>query len=126
MATRDTQAIDTGSGIHSGREEKFYVVVLLMWVVAASLLLYEIFDIRPASAQTACGDRAEILTKLAKHHSERPQAMGLSADGKVIEVLVSSTGSWSILVSHPNRLTCLVATGESWESLPVVATGPSA
>ena len=126
MATRDTQAIDTGSRNYAGRDEKFYVVVLSMWVVAASLLLFEIFDIRPASAQTACGDRTEILTKLAKRHSEKPRAMGLSADGKVIEVLVSSTGSWSILVSHPNRQTCLVATGENWESLPAVAAGPSA
>ena len=126
MATRDAQPIDTGSRIRSERGDKFYVVVLLMWVIAVSLLLYEIFDIPSASAEPACGDRTVILKELAKLYSERPQAMGLSADGKVIEVLISSTGSWSILVNHPNGLTCLVALGENWERLPVVATGPSA
>ena len=78
------------------------------------------------SAQTVCGDRTEILKTLAKFRSERPRAMGLSAEGQVIEVLVSSTGTWSILVSYPTRLTCLVATGEGWERLPTVATGPPA
>ena len=57
MATRDAQPIDTGSRIRSKRGDKFYVVVLLMWMIAASLLLYELFDIRSASAQSACGDR---------------------------------------------------------------------
>ena len=52
--------------------------------------------------------------------------MGLSADGKLIEVLVSSTGSWSLLVNYPNRVTCVVAVGENWERLPAVATGPAA
>ena len=53
-------------------------------------------------------------------------AMGLSVDGRVIELLVSSTGSWSILMSYPSRMTCLVATGDYWESLPALATGPAA
>ncbi len=125
MATHDTQPINTRSDIHSERDDRPYVIVLLMWVIAASLLLYAIFDIRPASAQSACGDRTDILDELARLHSERPQAIGLSADGKVIEVLVSPSGSWSILVNHPNRQTCVVAIGESWWSQPAVATDPS-
>ncbi len=53
MATHDTQPIDTRSDIHSERDDSPYVVVLLMWVIAASLLLYEIFDIPSASAEPA-------------------------------------------------------------------------
>lgn len=125
MTMHDTRTIDTRSHIRSERNDKFYVVVLLMWVIAASLLLYAIFDIRRAHAEPACGDRTEILEELAKLYSEKPQAIALSADGKVIEVLVSPSGSWSILVNHPNRQTCVVANGESWLSLPAVATDPT-
>ena len=125
MTMRDTRTIDTRSHIRSERDDNVYVVVVLMWVIAASLLLYAIFDIRPAYAEPACADRAIILEDRAKLYSERPQAIALSADGKVIEVLVSPSGSWSILVNHPNRQTCVVAIGESWLSLPTVATDPS-
>ena len=104
---------------------KPYLVVSVLWLIAASLFLYEIFDIRPASAQSACRDRTDILEVRAKLYSEKPQAIALAADGKVIEVLVSPSGSWSILVNHPNRQTCVVAIGESWLSLPAVATDPS-
>jgi len=29
-----------------------------------------------------------------------------------------ANGSWAIKVTKPNRLTCLVASGQSWEELP--------
>ena len=95
-------------------------------VIAAALLLSTMLVSQPAAAQQTCGDRTDILKTLEKIHSELPQALGLSTDGKVLEVLVSPTGSWTILVSYPGRLTCLVAAGESWERLPTLPTGPSA
>ena len=99
------------------------VILMMLTLVLVSAL----FPIQPAFAQQACGDRTAILEKLAGRYSEKPQAMGLSANGTVIEVLVSSTGSWTILVNHPNpRLTCVTATGEHWEINPDVFFGPPA
>ena len=121
MTIRDVQSLDARGRIGSERDDRVYAIVLLIWFVAISLLLHEIFDIRPAAAQTVCGDRAVILENLAKFHSERPRAIATSVDGKLLEVVVSSTGSWSILLTRPNRRTCVVATGEGWESLPAVA-----
>lgn len=95
-------------------------------LMAAAALAGTLLAGWPATAQPVCGDRAEILENLAKFHTEQPQAMGLSTDGKLVEVLVSATGSWSILVSLPSQMTCLVATGEHWERLPAADTGPSA
>ena len=125
MKMRDTRTFDTRSHLHSERDDNVSIVFVLMWVIAAALLLYEIFGIRPAHAEPACADRTAILEDRAKLFSERPLAVALSADGKVIEVLVSPSGSWSILVNHPNRQTCLVVIGESWLSLPAVASDPS-
>jgi len=84
-----------------------------------------LFDSHAASAQLACGDRAEIIEKLGKAYAEAPWAIGLSDAGTIVEVLVSPSGSWTILVNHPNSVTCLVAAGQYWESLPAVAKGPS-
>lgn len=62
-----------------------------------------------------CGDRAQMLAKLDQRYSEKPQALGLSSDGGVIEVLVSPEGGWTILVTYPKRPTCVVAVGQAWQ-----------
>jgi hypothetical protein len=71
----------------------------------------------PAAAATVCGDRGAILKRLEQRHEETPQALGLSADGGVLEVLVSPEGGWTILVTYPKRPTCIVAVGEAWQLL---------
>jgi hypothetical protein len=73
-----------------------------------------------AQARPVCGDRAEILKRLEQRHQETPQAMGLSADGGVLEVLVSPEGGWTILVTYPKRPTCVVAVGQAWQTLSIV------
>ena len=74
----------------------------------------------PASADTArpvCGERDVILKRLEQRHDETPQALGLSADGGVLEILVSPEGGWTILVPYPKRPTCVVAVGQAWQTL---------
>jgi hypothetical protein len=68
-------------------------------------------------AATVCGDRDEILKKLEQRHEEMPSALGLSADGGVLELLVSPEGGWTILMTYPKRPTCVVAVGEAWQPL---------
>lgn len=75
---------------------------------------------KPAeAAPKLCGERHQILERLAQAHEETPQALGLSGDGGVIEVLVSPEGGWTMLVTYPRRPTCVVATGEAWQALQV-------
>jgi len=78
----------------------------------------------PSHAQALCGDRAAILESLEKNHAETPRAIGLSQDGALLEVVVSPTGGWTILITYPKRPTCVVATGDEWTSL-AVAVGQS-
>jgi len=74
----------------------------------------------PAMAQVVCGDRGKFLERLADGYEGKPVAMGLASNGSVIEVLVSEHGSWTILVTSPEGESCLVASGEAWERLPLV------
>lgn len=77
----------------------------------------------PAAAQQpACTTRSDVISHLGKKYSEAPVAIGLANNGGVIEVLSSKTGSsWTLIITMPNGTACLMAAGENWESVPMVA-----
>ena len=81
-----------------------------------ALALTAPFISHTAQAQRMCGDRTEILEALEQKHKETVHAIGIAQDGGFLEVLVSPTGGWTILVTHPKRPTCVVATGQDWSS----------
>ncbi len=91
------------------------IIAGLLWIAAAP----------QAEAQTVCGARAEILERLTQVFAETPRAVGLSQDGALVEVMVSPSGGWTILVTYPRRPTCVVATGESWEALTIPVGQPA-
>jgi hypothetical protein len=57
------------------------------------------------AAPKLCGERDQILKRLEQAHDETPQAIGLSGEGGVIEVLVSPEGGWTMLIAYPKRPT---------------------
>ncbi len=73
----------------------------------------------PASAQQQppCVKRADFLKHLEANFKEAPVAMGLTTGGGLLEVVVSRNGSWTIIVTTPNGISCGVASVESWESV---------
>ena len=80
-----------------------------------------------ANAQSMCTGRDDILKALGSKYSEAPVAMGLAANGTVLEVLASDGGTWTIIFTRPNGVSCVVAAGQSWESIDnTVALGPKA
>jgi hypothetical protein len=92
--------------------------VLLASAAAALALLAMLGVPGPAQAGRAfCGDREKILDRLQQKHQETPQALGLSADGGLLELLVSPEGGWTILVTYPSRPSCIVAVGQKWQTL---------
>ena len=73
----------------------------------------------PATAQTMCGQRADVLSGLSGTYTETPTAMGLANNGGVMEILTSPKGdTWTIIITLPNGMSCLVAAGENWEKMP--------
>lgn len=76
-----------------------------------------------ARADALCGDRASLLTRVAKDFGETPAGIGLATNGGVIELLSSPTGSWTLIITFAARTaasgdgrTCLIATGEGWQA----------
>jgi len=71
-----------------------------------------------APRQGMCGDRGQVLSTLDGGYKEHPTAMGLASNGTVVEVLSSEEGTWTIIVTAPNGVSCLMAAGDYWQSLP--------
>ncbi len=88
-------------------------------LLAASLGLGALLmSASPAAAQTSgsCALRQHVVARLASAYGETRQSIGLGADNQVVEVFASlETGTWTITVTTPSGLTCLVASGQAYE-----------
>jgi hypothetical protein len=80
-----------------------------------------------AGATPACHSRGDLTEMLQQKFSEQPSALGLQADGQLVEVFVAKDGvSWTIVLTRPDGWSCIVAIGQNWESLPEPINGPLA
>lgn len=71
-----------------------------------------------AQAQSSCGERAKFIETLSRNYQEVPAAMAIAGQRNLVELFVSETGSWTMLVTQPNGMSCIVAAGSDWELLP--------
>jgi hypothetical protein len=77
-----------------------------------------VFSAGPAAPQSSgsCAMRHQVIARLASTYGETRQSIGLGANNQVVEVFASlETGTWTITVTNPSGLTCLVASGQAYE-----------
>jgi hypothetical protein len=88
-----------------------------------------------AMAQPQCDQRDSVLELLAQKYKEAPVAIGVTHNGAIgvthngglVEVLSTGNGTtWSIIVTTPTGMSCLVAAGEGWRVKEQVALEPEA
>ncbi|MDV7145197.1 hypothetical protein R3X27_21145 [Tropicimonas sp. TH_r6] len=85
-------------------------ILALGWVLSAPAV--------EAQQQRSCGQRDPIVERLAEKYGESRQSIGLGADNSLLEVYASpDTGSWTILVTYASGLSCLMATGQNFETM---------
>ncbi len=76
-----------------------------------------------AEAQQNCGPRNVVVERLQGHYGEARQSIGMATQGRVVEVFASTeTRTWTITVTLPNGMTCLVASGQAFE---ILTDGPA-
>lgn len=82
----------------------------------------------PAAAQGApslCTARDALLSQLESKYGEVPVAIGV-VDGALVELLTAKDGiTWTIILTSPKGVSCLVASGDGWRPLLPVADGPA-
>ncbi len=83
-----------------------------------SLLAASFFLVSIQQANAAvCSERKKFTSFLSKKYKEMPKAVGLVSNTGMMEVYVSKQGTWSILMTTPNGISCLIAAGDHWEGL---------
>ncbi len=66
-----------------------------------------------AAAQTVCVDRAAMLDHLAAEYGEQLTAVKMIENFGLVEVLKSlSKGTWTIILTKPSGISCVLAAGE--------------
>lgn len=81
----------------------------------------------PAVAQPQCDQRESVLKVLQQKYKEAPVALGVTHNGGLVEVLSTGNGTtWSIIVTTPEGMSCLVAAGEGWRAMEAIAADPEA
>ncbi len=115
--TRDTGGRKPRSGLNR--------VLRGMAGLAAMIVVGLVLADTPAAAgPLLCDARVDVLQKLEGDYAETPVALGLANTGAVLEVLASAGGeSWTVILTTPDGTSCLVAAGEGWQTLPMVALG---
>lgn len=71
-----------------------------------------------AFAGTNCAARSVVLAELAGRYNETRRAMGIAGNNVLMEMFGSTdTGTWTITVTTPDGTTCLMASGDGYETL---------
>lgn len=79
----------------------------------------------PAAGQVVCNTRDAVLERLATKYQEFPVAGGVTNSGGLVEVFTTPDGrTWSIIVTLPNGMSCLIAAGEGWRTKKPVEPEP--
>lgn len=65
-----------------------------------------------------CADRQTVLERLGGTYGETRRSMGMAPNNTVVEMHASTkSGTWTITVTNPNGITCMVAAGTSFETI---------
>ena len=98
-----------------------FAALAVLGIVAATLSLAG-----QASAQRVCASHEAATMQLEKQFNERVAGRGLANRGKaMIELFVSEKGSWTVVISEPNGRSCVLATGDSWQQVPLLVGDPA-
>lgn len=73
------------------------------------------FSAAPAFAQMVCGQHADIEKRLEQGYQEKRTAIGLAANGALVQLYTSANGTFTIVLTRPGGLSCLMAVGSDWQ-----------
>lgn len=68
-----------------------------------------------ASTVLQCNKRNDLVKILNSKYSEQLSGFGVSGQHNIVEVFVSESGSWTILMSNTIGMSCIIAAGQAWE-----------
>ncbi|GAC1041807.1 hypothetical protein [Rhizobium sp. No.120] len=98
------------------KRKMFRRLTATVFVVNAILLP----GIAAAQVTLACAQRVDIVAFLGDHLSEKLSAVGKLDQSTIVEIYAAESGSWTLLMSDVSGRSCIILSGDSWESIPVL------
>lgn len=96
-------------------------------LIAAALVFGAAATAPPLAAHAqqpvACGPRAILIERLETHFGERRHGAGLGGEADphrtLVELFTSpETGSWTIILTRVDGISCILAAGQHWRDAP--------
>lgn len=91
-----------------------YLIVAVIAICGFILLCFSL----PAHADSICGPRADFVKALKDKYQESRRGIGVSGEAAIVEIYTSKAGTYTIIVTRPDGLSCIIAAGSGWEELP--------
>jgi hypothetical protein len=82
------------------------------YAIAAALLLT---TTPPAFSTTVCAKYDDLKQAISGRYQEKISAYGLSKQKDKVEIFVSKAGTFTILATRADGLSCILAVGDNWE-----------
>ena len=103
---------------------KRWTIMATAFVVGIGVLLSA--GTADAQIQRICILHDEAIAHLEDKFAEQVVGRGLVESGRaIVELLVSETGSWTVVVTDTAGKSCIVASGESWMQTPLLVGDPA-
>ena len=77
-----------------------------------------------SNPQSTCGPRDLVISKLEGSYGESRMGAGLRGTASILEIWASAdSGTWTVLVTNTDGISCVVASGDNWHNASVTAVG---
>jgi hypothetical protein len=71
-----------------------------------------------AAAQAPrCVSRDDLVSALGKQYNEKQNAYGWISPEAILEVFASEKGTWTVVLTGADGVSCVLAVGVGWENL---------
>ena len=93
------------------------------WIRIAAIGVTLALSTLSAQAQFICDGHGDLVAGLAQAFQQKQIGYGVVGQAAIVEVYVSASGTWTMLVTDVQGRSCIFATGDGWENtVPVTAT----
>ena len=89
---------------------------MLKRLVGTALALWVSVSLATA-ASVVCGQRETLASILTERLQEKHESVGLTESGMLMELFVSETGAWTLIMTSPKGAACIVAPGTDWTQI---------
>ena len=76
-----------------------------------------------AEAAPQCSSHDKIADALGNKFKETRRVMGVVNSTAVMEIFMSPQGTWTMVITDTSGISCITASGEEWQDVPIAVAG---